>query len=174
MPNPMYKHQMPTEKLKDELAELKQKLADGEASDGYHTHNELYAHRMMLTLHVVHAWRAAGYTVVKSWNHSDGTPAFGGGWFIIVAQLPMQSQVSYHYQAEHWDLFNIPEVHTPPKYDGHTPDDVVTRLSRTSYLFADEMTDLSSDSETLQALYAGGVDNWEGYESSLKEMSSSD
>lgn len=170
MPNPMYKHQMPTEVLKDEIAEMKRQLAAGEASDGFHTHAELYDHRRVLTLHAVHAWLAAGYTVVKSWKHSDGELCFGGGWFIIVAILPNKTQVSYHYQAEHWDLFDIPNVLTPPEYDGHTPEDVVSRLSSVSYAFANDMDELRRDSAKLNALEAMGVDNWEGYEIALEEM----
>jgi hypothetical protein len=174
MPNPMYKHQMPTEVLKDEIAEMKRQLAAGDASDGHHTHNELYAHRRMLTLHAVHAWLAAGYPVVKSWKHSDGEPCFGGGWFIIVAILPLKTQVSYHYQAEHWDLFDIPEAQTPPEYDGHTPEEVVSRLSSTSYAFADDMTALSRDSAKLNSLYAWGVDNWVGYEDAMEDVDKDD
>lgn len=157
-----------------ELKELRRKLSEGELSDGYHTHNELYAHRRLLTLHAVHAWLAAGYQVVKSWNHSDGQPAFGGGWFIIVAQLPGKLQVSYHYEEEHWNLFDIPEADNAPEYDGHSADDVVSRLSHSSYEYADDMTALGRDSAILNALYAGGVDNWEGYELSLEEMDNAD
>lgn len=153
---------------------LTKALQDGELSDGYHTHNELYEHRMMLSLHAVHAWLAAGYPVVKSWRHSDGELCFGGGWFIVVAKLPLQGQVSYHYQEEHWGLFDIPEAETPPEYDGHTPADVTHRLKASSYIFADNMAELRQDSAKLNALYAGGVDNWEGYELSLEEMENAD
>jgi hypothetical protein len=152
------------------LTDFMAKLGEGEMTDGYHTHNELYAHRRLLTLHAVHAWLAAGYQVVKSWKHSDGKLCFGGGWFIIVANLPIQGQVSYHYQAEHWDLFDIPTADTPPEYDGHEPMDVLNRLNASSSRFADDMTGLRRDSDILNALYAGGVDNWQGYEIALEEM----
>jgi hypothetical protein len=45
MPNPMYKHPMPTEVLKDQIADLKQQLADANATldectrQGYRPHN---------------------------------------------------------------------------------------------------------------------------------------
>lgn len=68
------------------------------------------------------------YDVHKSWKHNDGELCFGGGWFIVVAILP-EGQISNHYKAEDWDLFNIPEE---PKalfpFDGHTGQDVIERL----------------------------------------------
>lgn len=128
MPNPMYKHQMPTEVLKDQIAEMKRQLSEGEASDGAHTHNELYEHRMWLTIHAVQAWRWwSGFEAVKSRKHADGELCFGGGWFIVMVKLPA-GWISYHYEDKHWDLFPVPEVELPPEYDGHTPADVVERM----------------------------------------------
>ena len=113
----------------------------GETSDGYHTFNELYRHRMLLNAALFAAWNREDHDLVnpaapgegfdphKSWRHSDGELAFGGGWFIVVAQLP-DGQVSYHYEAEHWDLFQIPEREWAATYDGHTSDDVLYRLER--------------------------------------------
>lgn len=111
------------------LAEAEAALSAGEASDGYHTHRELYEYRMLYNAHAAHGWLAAGVPVVKSWHHSDGEPCFGGGWFVVVATLPT-GQVSNHYEAEFWDLFNVPEVSLPPDYDGHTPQDAADRLRR--------------------------------------------
>lgn len=145
-------------------------LSEGRLSDGYHTHKELYAHRMLLTAHAVLGWAAAGYTVVKSWKHSDGEPCFGGGWFIVVAILPSVGQVSYHYQAQHWDLFDIDEVETPPTFDGHTPDDVLARLKASLHVFSDDTVSLIASAEELGALHAMGVDNWEGYEIAMEEL----
>lgn len=133
MPSP-YKYQMPTEKLKDEIAELKQQLATlvdalatGEASDGYHTHNELYEHRMLLNAHAAIGWHAMKIPVAKSWRHSDGELCFGGGWFIVVVSLPA-GQASWHYKDEYWHLFDIPELDRGPEFDGHTPHDAADRL----------------------------------------------
>jgi hypothetical protein len=64
---------------------------------------------------------------VKSWKHSDGEPCFGGGWFVVTAQLPT-GQITNHYEAKDWDLFQIPEVPTAPEWDGHTAQDVAKRL----------------------------------------------
>jgi hypothetical protein len=65
--------------------------------------------------------------VCKSWWHSDGSLAFGGDWFIVVATLPT-GQISNHYEAKHWGLFDIPDVPRPPAYDGHTPAMALARL----------------------------------------------
>ncbi|GAB3656588.1 WDGH domain-containing protein [Glycomyces tarimensis] len=101
-------------------------VAAGEASDGHHTHRELYDYRMLYNAHAAHGWLRAGIPVCKSWRHADGEPCFGGGWFVVVAELPT-GQVSNHYRTEHWDLFNVPEA-LPPDWDGHTPAEAADRL----------------------------------------------
>jgi len=110
------------EGLRAELAKAK-----AEAGDEHHTMDELYEYRMLYNAHAARGWLAAGLPVVKSWRHSDGELCFGGGWFIDSAQLP-PGQVTNHYAAEHWDLFDVPEVELPPEYDGHTPADAAERL----------------------------------------------
>lgn len=102
-------------------------LDAGEASDGFHTHQELYEARMLYHAHAVRMWADVGVHVVKSEHHSDGEPCFGGGWFIVVAELP-GGQISQHYRLEHWDLFECPAVDIPPKFDGHTTQDTHQRL----------------------------------------------
>lgn len=118
-------------KLEAELAALKAKnealVVTSETSDGYHTFAELYEYRMLYNAHACAGWIAKGIPVVKSWRHSDGELCFGGGYFIVVAVLP-SGQVSNHYKAEHWDLFDVPSVDLPPEYDGHTPQDAAERL----------------------------------------------
>jgi hypothetical protein len=114
--------------LEDENVRLKEGIT-GETSDGYHTFNELYEYRMLYNAHAAHGWLAAGIPVVKSWRHSDGEKCFGGGWFIVSAHLPT-GQVSNHYEAGYWDMFQVPEVDLPPEYDGHTPKDAAVRLRK--------------------------------------------
>lgn len=113
-------------RLRAEKTAQAERLAAGEASDGYHTHNELYDYRMLYNAHAAAGWLAAGHRVVKSWKHSDGELCFGGGWFVVAAELPT-GQVTNHYEAKHWALFNVPEE-TPPAYDGHTPAEAADRL----------------------------------------------
>jgi hypothetical protein len=115
----------------DQAEREAQTLTAGDASDGYHTHNELYAYRMVYNAALFNEWaRTSRHPVVKSRKHSDGEPCFGGGWFIVVATLPA-GQVSNHYEAEHWDMFQVPAVDLPPTFDGHTPAEALERLRAT-------------------------------------------
>ena len=95
--------------------------------DEHHMKLELYAYRMAYNAHAAKGWLASGIPVVKSWRHSDGELCFGGGWFIVVAQLST-GQVSNHYAAENWYFFTIPEVFVAPEWDGHNPRQALERL----------------------------------------------
>ena len=120
-----------------------------ELSDGYHTYDELYDFRKMYNAVLFNEWclnyynyiKAENlgtnfgskpnpkYNVHKSWRHNDGELCFGGGWFIVSAMLPT-GLISNHYKSEDWDLFKVPEVEKAIyEYDGHTPQDTLTRLS---------------------------------------------
>lgn len=97
-------------------------------ADDFHTMDELYEFRMLLTAHLFHEWDfQQKHPVVKSRVHSDGSQAGGGpGWFIAVATLPT-GQISFYYPDAFWELFDIPED-VPPAFDGHTPEDSAARL----------------------------------------------
>jgi hypothetical protein len=101
----------------------------GNYSDGYHTFNELYEFRKIYNAALFNEWAACKvHDVHKSWKHYDGELCFGGGWFIVVAMLPT-GQISNHYEARDWDLFNIPETEKAKyPFDGHTSTDVLARL----------------------------------------------
>jgi hypothetical protein len=113
----------------------------GEYSDGYHTFNELYEFRKVYNATLFNQWAKyrtnqpdgsepiTMFDVHKSWKHSDGELCFRGGWFIVIAVLP-SGQISNHYEAKDWDLFKIPIVEKAKyEFDGHTPTDVINRLS---------------------------------------------
>lgn len=102
---------------------------DENTSDGYHTFKELYLYRMLYNAALFNEWsKQRKYQVHKSWRHSDGTPCFGGGWFIVMAELPT-GQISNHYEEKYWSLFSIPEESKAAEYDGHSPNDVAERLA---------------------------------------------
>lgn len=111
----------------------------GEVSDGYHTFNELYDYRMLYnaaffnSLAYYDEWADGCWEVEcdvhKSKKHSDGEDCFGGGWFIVMAELPT-GQISNHYEMKYWDLFKIPEKEKANKYDGHTPQQAAERLKK--------------------------------------------
>lgn len=105
---------------------LQQEQTDmGEISDGYHTFNELYYYRML--------YNAAFFNLLpkewvhKSKRHHTGEECFGGGWFIVMANLPT-GQVSNHYELKDWDLFKVPEKEFADEWDGHTPQEAAKRL----------------------------------------------
>jgi hypothetical protein len=102
---------------------------DGNTSDGYHTFNELYEFRKAYNAALFNEWATGGKcSVHKSWRHHDGELCFGGGWFIVVAVLP-NGQISNHYEAKDWNLFDVPETERALfEFDGHTRIDVVARL----------------------------------------------
>lgn len=114
----------------DWLEKQKEPEDKGEISDGYHTFNELYRYRML--------YNAAFFNLLpkeivhKSKRHHDGEECFGGGWFIVMANLPT-GQISNHYELKDWDLFQIPEKEVADEWDGHTPQEAADRLHE--YLF---------------------------------------
>lgn len=97
-------------------------IKTGELSDGYHTFDELYFHRMVLfsvvcNMNTYYSW--------KSWKHHDGT--MYDDYFIVGVNTP-EGQYSYHCHKDHWDDFKVKELDSAPEWDGHEPSDV-TRLS---------------------------------------------
>lgn len=105
--------------------------AAGTVSDGYHTFDELYRHRALLTAALFNTWAEiwspTTYGVHKARLHSDGTKI--DGYFIVMALLPT-GQISYHYPDTDWDLFDIPELDRALTWDKHTSADVLDRLER--------------------------------------------
>ena len=109
------------------VTSLQQEQDTGEVSDGYHTFNELYYYRML--------YNAAFFNLLpkvmvhKSKRHHTGEECFGGGWFIVMANLPT-GQISNHYELKDWDLFKVPEKEFADEWDGHTPQEAAERLHR--------------------------------------------
>ena len=100
-----------------------------DTSDGYHTFAELYHYRMLYNALLVNEWAAQSrYEVHKSLAHSDGELCFGGGWFVVSAQLPA-GQVTNHYPLIDWTRFRVPERATAAEWDGHTPQEAAERLA---------------------------------------------
>lgn len=106
-------------------------------SDGYHTFYELYEFRKFYNAALFNEWAkheswggrvTPKYKVHKSKRHNDGELCFGGGWFVVVAELPT-GQITNHYKEEDWHLFQIPEYDKAYlEYDGHSAADARNRL----------------------------------------------
>lgn len=102
---------------------------DENTSDGFHTFKELYEFRKLYNAALFNEFaKQSKYDVHKSRKHSDGEDCFGGGWFIVVAQLPT-GQISNHYEEKDWDMFQCEERERGAEWDGHTPQDVIERLT---------------------------------------------
>jgi len=95
----------------------------GECSDGYHSFNDLYAHRHELFIALMRCNPELSY---RARQHAEGTEY--PGWFLAVMNLP-NGQISYHMPMSYWDqLDGIRAYERAPSYDGHTSQDVLDRL----------------------------------------------
>ena len=116
------------------------KTDEVEISDGYHTFTELYEHRIVLFIQLC-KWLTA-YTgathkgeadllpmVWRSKRHSDGSE--WDGWFIMGIGQEKGKQISYHLPMNKWkDTDWVNTLDKAPEWDGHTPNDVLERLSK--------------------------------------------
>lgn len=79
-------------------------------TDGYHSFDELYKHRMILFSIICrgnnNAW--------KSWKHSDGTMYDD---YFIVGIGDENGYFSYHYHKDYWNMFDVQERDFAPKWD---------------------------------------------------------
>jgi hypothetical protein len=112
----------------------------GETSDGYHTFNELYDHRITLFIalclfYVHNAETCADFdlrrderrVVWRSKLHSDGTSF--DGWFVLGIGRAPGTQITYHLPLERWNETDFAiELERAPEFDGHTSADVLARL----------------------------------------------
>lgn len=92
-------------------------------SDGYHTMDELYAHRYRLFSVLMHAYSARAWW---SRTHFDGSDAFGGA---ICGIYTPAGHVTYHLpdsEVKHLPLACL--IERGREWDGHTPANVLERL----------------------------------------------
>lgn len=94
-------------------------------SDGYHTFEQLYEHRIELWIALCKNKRFSW----KSKKHSDGS--IWKGWFILGNGLNSGLQITYHLPIMYWGRCkSIKTYRKAPKFDGHTPQDVIKRLKK--------------------------------------------
>lgn len=95
----------------------------GEVSDGYHTFNDLYAHRVRLFSSLMHAYSGLSWWSRK---HSDGEER--EGWIIAGITTPA-GEVTYHLPAEEIEFLpEGAELEFGKEWDGHEASDVLDRL----------------------------------------------
>jgi len=105
----------------------------GHLSDGYHTFDELYAHRIALWIALC---RTKAAIIHESWNpvwrsrlRSDGSGF--DGWFVLGMFHQPGHQITYHLPESKWEECGFAvEKKRAPEFDGHTPADVIERISR--------------------------------------------
>ena len=120
------------EGIADSIEETNPELAKnirshkGSVSDGYHTFDELYHHRAILFSVICNSHPELAW---KSKQHDNPNNPMYDGMFICGIETP-DGQATYHYDIDpYWDIFNVKELERAPKYDGHTPQDAITRIS---------------------------------------------
>ena len=105
-----------------------------EVSDGYHTFDELYEHRIVLFIALCKILYADPQyqtgqkaDIWRSKLHSDGTSF--DEWFIMGIGRNKGEQITYHLPISKWDETEFAETREKaPEFDGHTSDDVLERL----------------------------------------------
>jgi len=98
----------------------------GQVSDGYHTFDELYEHRIVLFLALCR--QVASKTKVwRSEKHSDGSGFTD--WYILGIGKEKGIQITYHLPLSKWNDSNFAEtLDKAPEWDGHSPSDVLSRI----------------------------------------------
>lgn len=95
----------------------------GQISDGSHSFNDLYHHRMILFSVICNNNKQIAW---KSWKHHDGTMYDD---YFIVGVTTKEGDYTYHYHKDDWDRFNVKEIPLAPEWDGHKPEDITRLLS---------------------------------------------
>jgi hypothetical protein len=105
-----------------------EKLDTNKISDGYHTYEELYDHRIVNYIALCRfVDRYSGEIVWRSKVHSDGS--VWNGWFLLGIGKEHGSQITYHLPISEWSNTEFAtEYDEAPDFDGHTPDDVLERI----------------------------------------------
>jgi hypothetical protein len=109
------------------VKEVTEKFGVGSLSDGYHTFNELYAHRNRLFVSLLNIFhKSKMYTVWKSKKSQEGHAQ--GDWFIAgIDTKDKQGYITYHLPMSMWDVVQAPEIERA-RWDGHTSPIVLFRL----------------------------------------------
>lgn len=96
---------------------------NGNTSDGYHTFNELYYHRMVLFSIICNQNKDVSW---KSKLHFEGDMFED---YFIVGINTSEGNYTYHYSMEYWDQFDVEVLDRAPKWDGHKPEDIIRLYS---------------------------------------------
>ncbi len=101
-------------------------------SDGYHTMDELYEHR--ITLYITLARMINQSYVMQRGDVAKEAPAVWRskhyeGWFILGINKEEGRQITYHLPIARWSETDFAEtLDTAPEWDKHRSEDVLNRL----------------------------------------------
>jgi len=100
-------------------------IESGDISDGYHTFNELYEHRVRLFIELCRCYQDKAWYSLK---HSDDSLI--NGWFVLGLNKEEGKQITYHLPMEHFKEVGefAEELKKAPEFDGHSSKDVLNRL----------------------------------------------
>lgn len=115
--------------------------AGATVSDGFHTFEELYDHRVELFIALLRALPMPRPILPRAeieafrnripWRaelHSDGSRF--AGWFVLGVGEDKGTQITYHLPMWRWDQCDFAVTRARgPEFDGHTPADVLVRLA---------------------------------------------
>lgn len=97
--------------------------------DGYHSMDEIYAHRILLFVTLMKTYSGISW---KSRFHDDGTSF--DGWFLAGMNLS-SGNISYHIPEQYWNMLDkIPTLEKAPVWDGYTSEDVIKRLHNWAFI----------------------------------------
>lgn len=94
------------------------KIVGDDLSDGYHTFDELYEHRIRLYMAFA---KTSGWPARYRCDYEN--------WFCLYLETP-EGQISYHLPDKYLDIVLTFAEKAPEdyKWDGHTGEQVLTRL----------------------------------------------
>ena len=109
--------------------EVRIEANDLQVSDGFHTLDELYDHR--ITLWIALCRKLNQFTITRAWRskvYADGTSF--EGWFVMGLYDKAGKQITYHLPIARWAETEFAKtLEKAPEFDGHTPADVLKRLA---------------------------------------------
>lgn len=93
-------------------------------SDGYHTFDELYQHRILLYLN----FTVCALQLSSSWD-ACWKPHYPG-WPVLFLETP-KGQISYHFEERYLPLIEERGIRRDDlhEWDGHTSENVLARLT---------------------------------------------
>ena len=129
-------------KKHDSLSSIHVFEGNAEASDGYHTFEDLYNHRITLFIALCRTLDSYLSLVLQTigsdfrpgsiWRskvNGDGTT--WDGWFIMGINQKEGKQITYHLPLDRWDETEFAAtLDQAPAYDGHSSNDVIERLKQ--------------------------------------------